>query len=88
MHLTRDGKQRRSKAEWAELVGRCRQSGLSLREFARQEKIPLGSLQRWNRRLTDELPTDFVDVTPARPTSSDWQVELELPGGLTLRLRG
>lgn len=96
MRTTRDGKQRRTQREWAELVARFRQSGLTLKAFAERENLSLGSLQRWNRRLGGEAQCDFIDVTPQTPPTpngssqagSDWDLELELPSGLTLRLRG
>lgn len=92
MQVTRDGKQRRSKAEWKEVVSQYRHSGLNLHDFAKQQSISLASLQRWNRRLgADAQPrqSDFVDVTPApKAISSSWQAEIELPGGVVLRLRG
>jgi len=96
MRTTRDGKQRRTQAEWAEFIARFRQSDLTLKAFAEREKLSLGSLQRWNRRLAGKAEGDFLDVTPQTPPTpngssrpgSDWDLEVELPSGLTLRLRG
>jgi len=91
MRLTRDGKQRRSESEWQALVSRLQQSGLSLREFAKQESICEASLQRWHRRLSSK-PTvsqaEFVDVTPRSTEADTWRAEIEFPGGVIFRLRG
>jgi hypothetical protein len=93
MQVTRDGKQRRTESEWRQILSRQKRSGLSLREFARKESLPLASLQRWNRRLASAATTqppkpDFVNVTPARTAPPPWQAEVELPNGTVLRFQG
>ena len=91
MHVTRDGKQRRTESEWRQILFRQIRSGLSLREFARKESLPLASLQRWNRRLAKVVgpqPSDFVDLTPTPVAPSPWQAEVELPNGTILRFQG
>ena len=90
MQITRDGKQRRSQAEWKQIVSEFQESGLSLREFSQQQSIPLVSLQRWNHRLaskSEPSQAEFVDVTPEPAVSETWYAEIELPSGLIFRLR-
>jgi hypothetical protein len=88
MRITRDGKKRRTEAEWTELLSRLERSGLSLREFAEQEKVSVGSLQRWRGRLAASSGEQFVEVSPASAPHLDWHAEIQLPSGTILRLRG
>lgn len=77
---------RRSAAEWQTVMDRQAASGLSRAAFCRRERIPLASFDSWRRRLAARLPlADFVDVTPK---STGWDVEIALPNGVVLRLRG
>ena len=89
MQSNSTGYKRRTESEWSSIVAHQRESGLSLREFAKQHDVPLGSLQRWRRRLSSAEPMDFVEVTAPDPRATpDWQAEIILTGGTILRLRG
>ena len=89
MQSNSTGYKRRTKSEWSSIVTRQRESGLSLREFAKQHDVSLGSLQRWRRRLSSTEPTDFVEVAAPDPQPTPaWQAEIILPNGTILRLRG
>jgi hypothetical protein len=83
---------RRSEAQWSAILRRFATSPLSSREFCRQEGLALSSLQRWRSLLGESQSSgEFVDLTPAAARSAsapDWTVELTLPGGVSLRLRG
>jgi hypothetical protein len=87
------GASRRSEAEWREVLGRCEASGLSAREFCRREDLSLSSFQRWRARCRAASAAPFVELVAPAATEdppaalADWSVELELPGGLRLRLR-
>lgn len=88
----RPGAGRRSEAEWREILDRCDASGLSAREFCKREELSLSSFQRWRARCRAASAAPFVELAaPAAEgessLSADWSVELELPGGLRLRLR-
>jgi len=83
---------RRPEGEWRQILGRLDASGLSAREFCVQEGLSLSSLQRWRARCRAAAAARFVELAPPTaaetPSSgTDWSVELELPGGLRLRLR-
>jgi hypothetical protein len=81
----------RRQAEWADIVARHEQSGLSRREFCEREGLALSSLSRWQQKLRAGEPPQFIDVTPgqaAMSSASDWDIEVELPNGIKLRLRG
>jgi len=88
MQSTPTGRKRRTEAEWSALVERQRESSLSLRDFAKQHNVPFGSLQRWSRRLSSSQTADFVEVAPQLTPTPNWQAEIVLPNGTTLRLRG
>jgi transposase-like protein len=87
MRRTSDGKQRRTRAEWAVIISQLRESNLSIRDFARREKLSAASLQRWSRQFATEQG-EFIELTPRQTPSPAWQAELLLPGGVTLRLHG
>ncbi len=87
--LTNGKYQRRTAAEWQEILDRFRRSGKTPRQFCKQESIGEASLHRWRQKLETESKTEFVEV--AQPTDTlpaFWSVEIELPDGRMLRIRG
>lgn len=91
--LTHKAGRRRSREQWQELVNQFEQSGLSQRAFCDTNGINYDRLGFWNRRfrklatasdLFIELPRD---VTAELPSSTAWDVELDLGNGTVLRLR-
>jgi hypothetical protein len=85
MRKTSDGKQPRTRAEWAVIITHLRESKLSVRDFAKREKLSAASLQRWNRQLATEQG-EFIELTAQETLSPPWQAELVLRGGVALRL--
>ena len=85
---------RRSSQEWARLVDKFRQSGLTQVEFCRRKDLRLSSLQRWCQRFPAareafiELAPPAIEAKTGSETGTSWLVELELPNGGVLRLRG
>ena len=84
---------RRSADQQRALLQRFELSRLSAQDFCRQEGLSLSSLRRWqHRRAVDASTPGFVELqAPTASTSSDdgpWTIELDLPGGVCLRLRG
>lgn len=92
MSSTRVERVRRSAQEWAEIVRRSRTSGVALGEFCKREGVGLSSFHQWRQRLTRQRHARFVELAPVatkEPTeASAWSLELQLPSGLTLRLKG
>ena len=92
MPASRGLRKRRTQDEWNALLRRFASSGLSSREFCRREDLSLSSLQRWRTRLVVPPATaGFVELTglPSAPSGHEtWVVELTLPNGVSLRLRG
>jgi transposase-like protein len=74
------------------ILRRFQQSGLSPAEFCRREGLSLSTFQRWRHDLTaGPTPQGFVELlapAEADPTTGSWSLELDLPGGLCLRIRG
>ncbi len=79
---------RRSRAEWDETLKRYEESGLSRRDFCKQEGLALSTFMRWAKR-EQASPPPFVEITPREesPAASGWELEIELPQGIQLRFR-
>jgi hypothetical protein len=89
MQVSSNGRVRRSENEWRELITRFARSGLSRREFCRQEKINKNSFDRWQKRLGAPKRSEFIDVTPNDVGSGrSWAVEVELSDGTVVRVGG
>jgi len=81
---------RRSREEWHRLVKRYEAGGLSPKEFCRREGLNENTFRLWRGRVrsADRGPAPFVEVVPAAAPEPSWSIELELPSGAKLRLRG
>jgi len=84
---------RRSAEHWQTIIRSFEASGLGPTDFCRREKLSFTSFDRWRRRfLADDAQPGFVELRPESPTSSpsgeDWTIEIDLPGGVSLRIRG
>jgi hypothetical protein len=91
MPKSRGRYKRRTEAQWAEILQRYASSGLGPREFCRREALSLSSLQRWRGRIEREPAAKFVELVPTTTSVSPaatWALELSLPNGVCLRLRG
>jgi hypothetical protein len=85
---------------WWAIVQRQAESGLSQVAFCAAEGLGVGSLQYWKRkfiregRLPEARPAPAtpwfaalaVDGSAVDPAAPAWQIELELGGGLVLRI--
>ena len=79
---------------WEPIVRRARQSGVSIRSYARQQGINENTLSWWNWRLGDEVGAGaFVEVTvepsfrPLRLTVGIVQLEVDAQSDLGLLRR-
>jgi hypothetical protein len=90
MQVTANGHVQRSAAEWSAIMARYRQSGLGMREFCTQEGLTLRTFEEWYRRLrrAERGKGQFVEVKAPGVPTSPWAVEVELPQGVRLRVRG
>lgn len=84
---------RRNADQWRALLLRFEQGDLSPVDFCRREQLALSSFQRWRHKLAAAAPTPtagFVELLPPTSSSDDagfLTVELDLPGGGSLRIR-
>ena len=88
MRVLSDGRKRRSRSEWQEIMKRFAKSGLSEATFCKREKLSRSRFGVWKRRLrkpaTKSVP--FVEVMSAEASPrSAGEFELTLPGDVTLR---
>jgi hypothetical protein len=85
----RSGPSGRTRSDWEALIEKFERSGLSRQRFCAEATIPVSSFDYWRRKLrrarTAEVPS-FIAL-PSISSRSDWDVELELGGGVVLRLR-
>ena len=88
MRTLSNGKRVRSESEWREIFRSYRVSGLSRAAFCKREGIAIGSFSNWEKRLKPKArpSSEFVEWSPpAPPPTRTPELELSLPGGVTLR---
>ena len=86
-----------SPEQWQQVIDQQQLSGMSQRAFCSTHNIGLSTFTHWKRKLRKDPvtaveknsePQDWVELPSAlQPTSQAWHLELELPGGVTLRMR-
>ena len=88
-----DGKRaavRRTRAQWQAIMSRFERSGQGRREFCEAEGLVLGTFSWWCRELGRSGPGGsalFVELAGGRSAAAAWDAELELGGGMVLRVR-
>lgn len=91
---------RRTAQQWQGLIEQQHKSGISQKAFCQLHDICLSTFSLWKRRLKQiditpdqsstsdtewiEFPTHCDGAIPDKPL---WDMELELPGGVILRMR-
>lgn len=90
MRVTSNGKVHRSEAEWRTICERFLKNGLSPKEFCHREALAVGSFRKWHQRCTQKgaVSEAFVELVAPPVPREPWAVEVELPSGVRLRLRG
>ena len=90
MQVKANGHGRRSAAEWRGIIERYRQSGMGIREFCAQEGVTEHRFEQWYRRSrrAEHGKGQLLAVPPVAPAAGPWAVQVELPSGVRLRLRG
>ncbi len=92
MRVLKDGRVRRTEAEWRSILARFERSGLSESAFCRESKLSRNAFRKWRRRLSSAadpapafvewiVPSKSEEEAPARGR----EFELTLPGGVVLR---
>lgn len=96
MQVLADGRVRRTAAEWREVIEAQEASGLSVLAFCEREKLSRNAFTRWRRELKQEsarpaeVEASFVELPLPRAAVASrslaaGELELSLPGGVTLR---
>jgi transposase-like protein len=95
--MARQCKPRRSRSEWQQIVADQQQSGLSIKAYCDQNEITESSFHLWKKKLSDHPITESddtnhnnwlsLDIPATTPDVKPWDIELDLPGGVTLRMR-
>jgi hypothetical protein len=84
-----------AQARWQQLVAEFEASGMTRKAFSVSRSISVNTLDAWRKRGKPRpqraskpapTPTPFVELPPL-PGASALDVELELGGGVVLRLR-
>jgi len=85
---------RRSREQWQRLIDEQHNGELTQREFCQQNNLALSSFYNWKRRLSENIDR----TQPAEDStwlslpeqlfspSGGWKIELDLGGGICLRL--
>lgn len=95
MTVTPRTRQRRSREQWQQLITEQQQSGLSQKAFCQGKGLVLSTFTYWKRRLGEPTSSNGpaeghwleLPVSLTEGPSTGWDIELELGGGLCLRLR-
>jgi hypothetical protein len=87
---------RREPDEWRDIIRRFEQSGQTQEQFCTQHRLGLSTFNRWRQRLRHPQPAPsrggdkalFIELEPTASVTPplSWDVELELGGGVVLRL--
>ena len=84
-----EGRVIRSSEEWREIVADFEREGGAAVDYCARRGLGAQTLLRWRRRLAREAKAvpAFVSLGPAPMDSLAWDAELDLGGGMVLRLR-
>lgn len=87
---------RRSATQWQQLISEQAESGLSQAAFCKRKRLPLSTFTHWKRRLSIELDeqerntpdqSSWIELGSLAGKELGWDIELDLGGGMCLRLR-
>jgi transposase-like protein len=90
---------RRTPDDWQTIIDQYQASGLKASEFCRQNNITASNFYVWRKKLLGETnleqnldarshtDVDTWQLIPPSQREQSWDIELSLPGGVTLRMR-
>lgn len=90
---------RRTTNQWRSLVDDQKQSGLTVEQFCKHHGLTQSNFYLWRKKLAADTPdhlikpdssghAQWINVSaPAAVVGSTWDIELDLPNGVTLRMR-
>ena len=85
-------KTRRTRQQWQQLINEQPDSGLTIYDYCQQQHLNVSGFYLWRKKLAAESENvsaaDWLSLPAADLPShtGDWQIELLLPGGVTLRM--
>jgi hypothetical protein len=83
--------ERKSRADWIELMSVYEAGDLSQREFCERHEVAYSTFGYWRKRLHSPVAPasePLVELSPlALGDVREWRVELDLGCGVTLRVR-
>jgi hypothetical protein len=90
MQVHANGQVQRSAAQWSAIITQYRPSGMGSRQFCEAEGLTLRTFEKWDRqqRSLERGKGQFVAVKAPSVAAHPWAVEVELPNGVRLRVRG
>ena len=86
---------RLTKEQWQNLISEQQSSTMNQSEFCRSKGLCLATFYNWKRKLSPaekavtEAPPQWLELPVADqlPPRQTWDIELELPGNVILRMR-
>lgn len=94
MTQTTSAQKRMTKEQWQSLISEQQKAGMTQSEFCRSKGLSLATFHNWKRKInTVETPAteapQWIELPADRlpATQQTWDIELELPGNITLRMR-
>ena len=84
---------RLSKDQWRALILEQQESSLNQTQFCQHHGLCLATFYNWKKRLNMSAPAQpahWLEVPVqdvSRSSSSSWDIELQLPGDIILRMR-
>ena len=84
-------RERKGQRNWSEVVAAFRKSGTTKKAFCERAGIALSSLSYHLKREVESVPAParrFVELSAPRDSITGVELEILLPNGTALRLRG
>ena len=94
--MTESKRGRRNKEQWKAIIEGHEASGLSIENYCKKHGVASSNFYTWRRKLnnqasqTQQQPEGhWVPITleSANASPGQWDIELELPGSVTLRMK-
>lgn len=94
--MSKPTRTRRTAEQWRALIEEQASSGQSQSEFCKRKRLSLSTFTNWKRTLSlassdrkesAPAPSPWIDLGSVGAKGSGWEIELDLGGGVCLRLR-
>jgi transposase-like protein len=78
---------RRVATEWRRLIRNWEESGVNQADYCKRQGVALSTFQHWRKKLQNSSEGSFLELVPA-VSEQEHEIELELPHGIILRVKG